>query len=211
MTLAHLLLTHASGCRSEQDAASPAMGSAANRAGASASEHGPAPGKAPPCADGRTSCGRACCLFDEQCIDNRCHCDGMVCGDRCRPRLVSCAVVVRSQFRDNCYGGPAAIACGPRKPGPDLDVCDIGVVNRELVESLEACDAATFRALTAEACQAYRKKNAGRPLDEFDPDHDIWVTRHLDRFDAGGSLLDGQELTGEFRCPRPNAGRARLR
>jgi hypothetical protein len=54
---------------------------------------------------------------------------------------------------------------------------------------------------TGEGCAAYRKKNAGRPLDEFDPSRDIQVTRRFERYDAEGNLIDEPGI-GEYRCPR---------
>jgi hypothetical protein len=169
---------------------------AGNPAGPTRSEAYPAA-----CARDQVACGDICCRAGERCIDGRCHCGGMICGDRCRPKLVSCAVVVRSQQRDWCTAVPAGIACGPPRPEPDVTVCEVGVVHRQHVDSPAACNARIWRSLTAEACAAYRKKNAHRPIDQFDPEVPILVTRHLDRYDVGGSLIEGEGLPGAFPCP----------
>jgi hypothetical protein len=189
ITLAPLLLASPIGCQRARDPGASSL----------AKVPGSRPGQ--PCGDGQVACGVLCCRLNERCIDDRCYCTGMICGDECRPKPLSCAVVIRSQQRDHCNATAAGIGCGPRKPAPELDVCDIGVVHRELVDSIGDCDEARFLVVTAAACRAYRQKNAGRPLDEFDPDQDIRVTRHLDRFDAGGSLREGQLLPGAYSCP----------
>jgi hypothetical protein len=129
-------------------------------------------------------------------------CPGMLCAGSCRPRRYGCNVIVRSQMRDRCNAIPAGVGCGPRKPGPDLAQCEVGVVNRVLVDAPGDCTEARFRSITEEGCAAYRKKNAGRPLDEFDPSRDIQVTRRFERYDAEGNLIDEPGI-GEYRCPRP--------
>lgn len=59
-----------------------------------------------------------------------------------------------------------------------------------------------MRALAVEGCAAYRKKNAGKPLDEYDPGRMIHVTERIESFDGGGDLIDGP-ATRELRCPFP--------
>jgi hypothetical protein len=130
------------------------------------------------------------------------HCAGMLCAGICRPRLYGCTVIVRSQMSDRCNAIPAGVGCGPRNPGPALGHCDVGIVNRVLVDGPGDCTETRFRMITAEGCAAYRKKNAGRPLDEFDPDRSIQVTRRFERYDAEGNLVDEPGI-GEYWCPRP--------
>jgi hypothetical protein len=134
----------------------------------------------------------------------------MLCPGGCRPPIFACAVIVRSQLGDSCNAEVDGLGCGPRRPGPDVGICEIGVVNRALVDARNGCTEALFQQLTREACQAYREKNAGKPLDEFDPDRPIGVTRRFEPFDATGNIiyLWGQET---FLCPRPRSPPRRQR
>jgi hypothetical protein len=157
ITLAPLLLASPIGCQRARDPGASSL----------AKVPGSRPGQR--CGDGQVACGVLCCRLNERCIDDRCYCTGMICGDECRPKPLSCAVVIRSQQRDHCNATAAGIGCGPRKPAPELDVCDIGVVHRELVDSIGDCDEARFLVVTAAACRAYRQKNAGGPSTSSTP------------------------------------------
>ncbi len=127
-------------------------------------------------------------------------CKGMICGKSCRSRVVGCGVVIRAQIRDRCDAARRGLGCGPRAPGPDTTLCDIGVVNRQLVARREDCTAALYERLTAQGCEAFRKKNAARPLDEYDPGWHIHVTRVIDTFDGRGNLVSGEDVA-DSGCP----------
>jgi len=129
------------------------------------------------------------------------RCPGIVCGTSCRPRVVGCFVLVRSQARDECDAQfQPAQACVASLPGPDLDACDIGVTDRELVARRADCTPARFARMTLKACDAYRKKNAGRPVDEFDPAWPIRVSQNIERYDEHGSVRGGW-IIAEISCP----------
>jgi hypothetical protein len=128
----------------------------------------------------------------------------MLCPGGCRPRIFACAVIVRSQLGDACNAEVDGLGCGPRRLGPDVGICEVGVVNRALVDTPGACTEALYRTLTREACEAYRKKNAGKPLDEFDPSREIGVTRRFEPYDGAGNIIY-QWGKATFRCPRPSA------
>jgi hypothetical protein len=133
-------------------------------------------------------------------------CKGMVCGGRCRPKVYGCSVLVRCQMGDRCNPIPAALGCGPMDPGPDTSRCDVGVVNHELVFARRDCTPARFRRVIDEGCRAYRRKNTGKPLDEYDPSREIPLTIAVLHFDHHGNLIDGPPLA-HSQCPPPPAGR----
>jgi hypothetical protein len=97
---------------------------------------------------------------------------------------------------------PPAVGCGPRAPAPLDGLCDIGVVGRLLVADHADCTEARFQALTRDACRVYRSKNAGKPLDEFDPARPIYVSRALEHFDRHGNLINAPEIDNRT-CPPP--------
>ena len=137
--------------------------------------------------------------------DGDAGCRGVVCGERCRPPLFGCTVLLRSQTPDRCSDVPPGIACGPRAPGPEVDHCDIGVLNRELVGKRRDCTAGRFERMTAAACAAYRKKNGRRPLDEFDPSVYIHVSQLVEHYDVQGNVAGGRAVA-ETHCPPVAAG-----
>jgi hypothetical protein len=131
-------------------------------------------------------------------------CPGVFCRGRCRPAVYGCGIVIRSQMGDRCNAEAHAtgLACGPRNPLPDVGICDVGVVHRVLVDAPSACTEAMFRRITREGCEAYRKKNGAKPLDEYDPDRAVRISRRIELYDRTGNMIN-QRVRDGFLCPPP--------
>jgi hypothetical protein len=127
-------------------------------------------------------------------------CKAIICGSQCRSISFGCVVLARSQGPDTCEPTTPGVGCGPRDPGPNLTNCEIGVGYRLLVERRQNCTRRTFQRLTAKACQAYRRKNVDRPLDEFDPSEGIHVTHFVERYNREGDAVGGGPVA-ELQCP----------
>lgn len=68
----------------------------------------------------------------------------------------------------------------------------------------QSCDELLGRCLHREGCDAYRKKNAAAPLDEFDPSRAIAITRRYEPFDAAGNIILQNGWDNFFFCPPPS-------